>query len=81
MSITALELTLRKELLKAVAERDRFAVTCVELKERHAEHERVHALCASALKDLSSKNLALEALARQLRAGLASGTNFTGQPL
>lgn len=70
MPVTEIELALRKSLIIVTAERDRFARTCMEMKEATANHERVHALCASALNDLGAKNQALEALARQLKSGL-----------
>lgn len=70
MSVTPVELTLRKELIKLTAERDRFAMACVDLRQKVIEHERVHTLCSAALADLEAKNAALEALVPQLMAGL-----------
>lgn len=74
MAFSEVELALRKELLKAVAERDKIATTCVtlraevlDLKTKVAKHEEVHTICADAINQLTSKNAALEELAGWLR--------------
>lgn len=67
MAFSEVELALRKELLKAVAERDRIST---KLKAEIVKHERVHTLCADAINDLTNRNVSLEALARQLKATL-----------
>lgn len=77
MAFSDVELALRKELLKAVAERDR---TSTELKVEIAKHERVHTLCADAINDLTNKNAALEALARQMKATLLECVVLTHSP-
>lgn len=81
MAFSEVELALRKELLKAVAERDKIATTCVtlraevlSLKTEVAKHEQVHTLCADAINQLTAKNAALEALARQMKEALTHAT-------